>query len=149
MLKLFLDSPEEIPWEALLFVTGDINYGGRVTDDLDRRCLVTTLKSFCSMHTIADDYKFSPSGMYYCPLDGNIDVYRDYIESLPLNADPEVFGMHGNANITYETQESNKIVDTILSIQPRVAGTAGGMTPDQIVLEKAKDFLTNLPENLI
>jgi dynein heavy chain len=148
MLKLFLDSPEEIPWEALLFVTGDINYGGRVTDDLDRRCLVTTLKGFCSMHTIADDYKFSPSGIYYCPLDGNIDVYRDYIDSLPLNVDPEVFGMHGNANITYETQESNKIIDTILSIQPRVAGTAGGMTPDQIVLEKAKEFLTNLPDRL-
>ena len=116
MLKLFLDSPEEVPWDALLFVTGDINYGGRVTDDLDRRCLVTTLKSFCSMHTIADDYKFSPSGLYFCPLDGDIEVYRDYIDSLPLSADPEVFGMHGNANITYETQESNKIIETILSI---------------------------------
>jgi len=44
MLKLFLDSPEEIPWDALLFVTGDINYGGRVTDDQDRRCLMAILK---------------------------------------------------------------------------------------------------------
>lgn len=149
MLKLFLDSPEDIPWDALIFVTGDINYGGRVTDDLDRRCLITTLKSYGSSYTLADDYKFSPSGNYYCPLDGNIEVYRDYIDSLPLNVDPEVFGMHGNANITYETQESNKIIETILSIQPRVAGTAGGMTPDQIVLEKAKEFLTNLPEKLV
>jgi len=33
MLKLFLDATEEIPWEALNFVTGIINYGGRVTDD--------------------------------------------------------------------------------------------------------------------
>jgi dynein heavy chain len=47
MLKLFLDSPEDIPWDALLFVTGHINYGGRVTDDNDRKCLLTILEKFC------------------------------------------------------------------------------------------------------
>lgn len=107
---------------------------------------MSTLKVYCCPEALRDDYRYSPSGIYYAPADGNIDVYRDYIEGFPLNADPEVFGMHGNANIAYESQESNKIVETILSIQPRVAGSAGGMTPDQIVLEKAKNFLENLPE---
>lgn len=41
------------------------------------------------------------------------------------------------------------MIETILSIQPRVAGGGGGLTPDQIVLEKSKDFLENLPELLI
>ena len=132
-----------------MFVTGDINYGGRVTDDLDRRCLLSILQNYCCPESLRDDYRFSPSGIYYAPPDGPIDVYRDYIDNMPLNADPEVFGMHGNANISYESQESNKIVETILSIQPRVATAAGGMTPDQIVLEKAKDFLENLPEELL
>jgi dynein heavy chain len=40
------------------------------------------------------------------------------------------------------------MIETILSIQPRVAGGGGGLTPDQIVLEKSKDFLENLPELL-
>jgi dynein heavy chain len=148
MLKLFLESQDEIPWDALLFVTGDINYGGRVTDDLDRRCLLSILKLYCSPEALKDDYKFSPSGLYYAPADGKIELYRDYIEGFPLNADPEVFGMHGNANISYESLESNKIIETILSIQPRVAGGGGGLTPDQIVLEKSKDFLEQLPELL-
>jgi len=43
MLKLFLEEQEDIPWDALVFVTGHINYGGRVTDNNDRRCLLTTL----------------------------------------------------------------------------------------------------------
>lgn len=46
MLKIFLDEQEEIPWEALVYVTGIINYGGRVTDDNDRRCLITTLEKY-------------------------------------------------------------------------------------------------------
>lgn len=33
-----------MPWEALAYVTGQINYGGRVTDAMDRRCLIETLE---------------------------------------------------------------------------------------------------------
>lgn len=124
-----------------MYIVGEINYGGRVTDELDQRCVSSVLKIYCSAEALKDDYKFSPSGLYYAPADGKIEVYRDYIENFPLNADPEVFGMHGNANITYESQESNNMIETILSIQPRVSGGGGGLTPDQIVLEKSKEFL--------
>ena len=65
-----------------------------------------------------------------------------------MNDPPEIFGLHENANITYQRAESNKMIETILSIQPRLATAAGGMTPDEIVLEKAKDFLDSLPELL-
>mmetsp|Transcript_26790 Transcript_26790/g.4810 ORF Transcript_26790/g.4810 Transcript_26790/m.4810 type:complete len:82 (+) Transcript_26790:441-686(+) len=44
-LKGFLDR-DEIPWDAIKFITGEINYGGRVTDELDRKCLMATLNSF-------------------------------------------------------------------------------------------------------
>ena len=43
-LRMFLDEQPQIPWAALLYVTGDINYGGRVTDDLDRRLIRCILK---------------------------------------------------------------------------------------------------------
>lgn len=38
--------------------------------------------------------------------------------------------MHENANITYQNQESGKIMETILSIQPRISSAASGKTPD-------------------
>jgi dynein heavy chain len=101
MLKIFLDDQDEIPWEALLYVTGQINYGGRVTDDWDRRCLLTLLKKFSCNDILEDSYKFSESGVYYAPVDGSIDLYRKYIDELPLIDNPEVFGLHENANITY------------------------------------------------
>jgi dynein heavy chain len=101
MLQLFLDSQDEVPWDALIFVTGHINYGGRVTDDNDRICLIKSLQKYCSADSLREGFKFSGSGIYYSPADGNIDVYKDYIESLPLNDNPEIFGLHDNANINY------------------------------------------------
>ena len=72
MLKLFLDDQEEIPWEALVFVTGHINYGGRVTDDNDRRCLLVTLQRYYCVENLEDGYIYSDSGRYYCPPFGSL-----------------------------------------------------------------------------
>ena len=44
------------------FLTADINYGGRVTDDVDRRTMNTILADFVDPGVLSDDYKFSPSG---------------------------------------------------------------------------------------
>lgn len=76
--------------------------------------------------------------MYFVPEYGNLKSYLSYISNLPSFEDPEVFGMHENANITYQNQESNKIMETILSIQPRIsAGGSGGKSPDEIVMQMA------------
>lgn len=57
------------------------------------------------------------------PAIGDLESYKDYIEKLPIVDDPEVFGMHENANINYQSQESDKIIQTILSIQPRLTSS--------------------------
>lgn len=82
---------------------GQITYGGRVTDMWDQRCLTTILKLFFSPPTLEPDYKYSQSGIYYCPApEKRLDAYRDYVDSWPVIEDPEVFGMHENANIAFE-----------------------------------------------
>ena len=64
-LKMFLDEQDEIPWPALQYVTGDINYGGRVTDDLDRRCIRVILRQYYTPALVeSEGYKFSRSGIY-------------------------------------------------------------------------------------
>ena len=146
MLKMFLDDQDDVPWDALIYVTGHINYGGRVTDDWDRICLLTTLKIFYSTDILEDSYRFSNSGIYYAPAFGDIAFYRDYIEKLPLQELPELFGLHDNANITFQQQESDKIVTTVLQIQPRESSTAGGKTPDEIVMDLASELIKNLPQ---
>ncbi len=45
--------------------------------------------------------RFSNSKPYYIPKLGNHASYLQYFENLPIRDDPEVFGMHENANINY------------------------------------------------
>jgi len=40
------------------------------------------------------------------------------------------------------------MVEKVLSIQPRVGGGGGGLTPDEVVLEKSKAIKENIPANL-
>jgi len=46
-------------------------------------------------------YNFSSSGNYYSPDDLELEAVRSYIENLPPEDEPEVFGLHFNSNITF------------------------------------------------
>jgi len=148
ILHNMLELDGEIPWDTLLFVIGHINYGGRVTDDWDRRNLLAILERYVSPQILDPDYEFSTSGNYKCPPNsdtGTVEDFRAFVSSFPLTELPEVFGMHENANISFMQQESDKIVSVVLSIQPREAGGGTGKGPEEIVAEMAEDQVTRLP----
>jgi dynein heavy chain len=156
VLKQFLLEQPVLPWDALRYVTGQINYGGRVTDDWDRRCLMTILQRFYAPPAIEDNAQFSGSGVYFCPPPSDLDVLKAYVDTLPLNDPPEVFGMHMNANITFQAQESDSMLKVALALQPRTTGAASAAdgseeevkSPDMIVAELAADIAGRLPEQL-
>jgi dynein heavy chain len=148
-LQMFLNKYEEVPFAALIYLTGHCNYGGRVTDDWDRRTLLTILNKFyCNDIIQQDKYKFSESGIYYAPPDGEYESYLEYIRSLPIITDPEVFGMHENANLAFQTQETYTLITTILEVQPRLASSGGGKTNDEIVYDLADNILNRIPDIL-
>jgi dynein heavy chain len=78
-LQIFIDEyPDKVPFEALRYLTGECNYGGRVTDKHDRECLEQILLDFFCDNILDDDYTFSPSGTYYAPKHGNYNSYIEY-----------------------------------------------------------------------
>ncbi|KAJ8000573.1 hypothetical protein DPEC_G00181790 [Dallia pectoralis] len=146
-LNLYCQSGH-IPWDALVYITGEITYGGRVTDAWDQRCLRTVLKGFFSPVILDPGYTFSPSGVYYAPETDCLSDYKTYIESLPLIDGPEIFGMHENANLAFQRLETVTLINTILEVQPRSSAHGAGKSNDQIVNELADSILAKIPERL-
>lgn len=86
--------------------------------------------------------------MYYSPPydeDAPAESFTEYIDSLPRNADPEVFGMHDNANITSALNETYGVFDLILSLQPRASAGGAGSSRDDVIMKSAQDILRDLP----
>uniref|UniRef100_A0A670IKK4 Dynein axonemal heavy chain 1 n=1 Tax=Podarcis muralis TaxID=64176 RepID=A0A670IKK4_PODMU len=129
-LKMFLDEYENIPYKVLKYTAGEINYGGRVTDDWDRRCIMNILEDFYNPDVLNPEFSYSESG---------------YIKSLPLNDMPEIFGLHDNANITFAQNETFALLGAIIQLQPKTS-TAGGRSREEIVEETSKDILEKVPE---
>ena len=68
----------------------------------------------------------------------------EWITNLPLNAYPEVFGLHENADITCAQNETFEILGTLLMLQPKVSG-GGGMSRDEQLTALAQDILKRIP----
>lgn len=106
-LSIFVDeNPDKVPISALRYLVGDCNYGGRVTDEYDRRTLAVLMSDYFSDEMYDDDHKFSPSGIYFAPKHGDAESYIKYTQQLPQFPNPEIFGFHENASITKNINES-------------------------------------------
>ncbi len=145
-LQLFLEDYEQPPFKVLVYTAGHINYGGRVTDDWDRRCQMTLLESFYNPSVMELNHKFSPSGIYTQPPITNYDGYLAYLKSLPLNDTPEIFGLHDNANITFANNETSDLLSCIISTGGGSGtGKGAGGNRDKIIEDLASDILQRVP----
>ncbi|KAA3680725.1 dynein heavy chain, axonemal, partial [Paragonimus westermani] len=146
-LQMFVNEYDKVPYDAIQYMTGECNYGGRVTDERDRRCLTTILRDFLCPTIVTDArYKFSPSGLYFAPHKMEYSEYLEFIKSLPATQNPEVFGMHENVDITRELSETRTLTDSILlTIGQSSSGDGGSGFSDSQLDAIASDILGKIP----
>ena len=103
-----------------------------MTDDYDKRLLCTFTSVWFCPDLLTADFKFFEG--YGIPDCRNLEEYMEFISSLPLQVFvleeenglvmlshaqdiPEVFGLHSNADITYQINTAAGILDQILEVK--------------------------------
>ena len=65
LLKMYLEEQEEVPYDTLRYITGEVNYGGRVTDHWDQRTMNSIISRLICSEMLDDTYRFDNQGKYY------------------------------------------------------------------------------------
>jgi dynein heavy chain, axonemal len=77
-----------------------------------------------------------------------VDTAQDFVDMLrqyPIAPKPEIFGLHDNADITCDQNETYDLFATVLSLQPRVA-SGGGVSRDDAIMAQCQAIVDKLPD---
>ncbi|XP_062284222.1 dynein axonemal heavy chain 8-like [Scomber scombrus] len=138
---------KDVSWVTVRYMLAEVQYGGRVTDDYDKRLLKCFARVWFSKKMFDPAFCFYTG--YKIPVCKTIEEYMEFIQNLPTMDSPQALGLHPNADITYQTNTSAEVLDTITNIQPKESGGGSGATRESIVYSMAEDMLNKLPPNYV
>ncbi|WBY55407.1 dynein heavy chain [Plasmodium yoelii yoelii] len=150
-----------INWESIHYMLAEVQYGGKVTDDLDRELLLTYVQHYFSEDLFKSKPEISDhtnnnnnNANMINSLDKNVPRFSEitnfdnFIESLPNIDTPSVLDLHNNAEITYRVNESRQVLNSILEIQPRDIDHGDEKSMETVVKEMSIEILNKLPEDI-
>lgn len=154
LLKLYLEKSvrnqdDEVPWDSLKYLIGQAMYGGRVTDDFDRRVLVTYLEEFMGdfLFDANNPFFFSKGEFdYKLPSFDMQSQLVQKINELPLIDQPEVFGLNSNSEITYFNDSAREMRSNLIKMSVVGEVSSSPLDNSELILSIQKEILKKTPE---
>lgn len=135
-------------------MVGEVQYGGRITDNLDRELFNSYCQLWLTDAVFQQNYCFNQAVTefhYHIPDASEHSRFMEYIEKMPGNDTPAIFGLHPNADLSFRLLESSLMINTLLDIQPKDAGGGGsGKSREEEVKDKLqKELMPMLPPDYV
>jgi|TARA_B110001469_G_scaffold127089_1_gene146635 dynein heavy chain len=139
-------------FKALQYMVCEVQYGGRITDALDRELMSCYTSLWINEAIFQPNYNFMASVtefIYQVPDAQEHPKYMEYINEMPGTDNPPIFGLHPNADLTFSLKDSIGMINTMLDTQPKDGGGGGGLSREDTVKEKIeKELLPQLPPDI-
>lgn len=147
-----------LSWSTIQYMVAEVQYGGKITDNMDRRLFGTYAAHFMAAKVLEPNFLFNPAHpimkipmdfKYAVPDLPDVEQYRKYISTFPEIDSPEIFGLHPNADLTFRVKEATAMLATLSETQPKQSSGGSGRSMDDVVMEKAGELQSKLPEDYI
>jgi dynein heavy chain len=147
----------EISWPTIKYMISQAQYGGKVTDDMDKRLLCCYAEVLFTPKIFSESFQFEPPEedrvskipgdfTYRVPNFKTVVELRGYADTFPDIDNPEIYGMHPNADLTFRRKEGLALLSTLADTQPKQSGGGGGgLSREDIVYEKAGQLRERTP----
>jgi dynein heavy chain len=153
-------------WGTCQYMHADVQYGSRISDLIDRRMSAFYATAFCNWNVLEDGYEFmgsSASGGPSTPINPipknfsyqmlvapELKDYHAYINTFPESDSPEIFGLHPNADLTFQNKAATSLIDVVSATQPKGGGGGGGgPSREDKVSDECGTMLSRMPEDYI
>lgn len=142
----------QISWKAIVYMVCEIQYGGRITDGIDRE-MFSTYGQLWLTQKVFDEANFNFNSLsdfpYIIPDVQEMPKYHEYINSFPEKDSPTIFGLNISADLTFRINESKHMIDTLIDTAPKSGGGGGGLTKEEQVKEICQRLAKDLPDDFI
>ena len=130
--------PQNIPWQDLQYLFGDIMYGGHIINDFDRTLCAAYMEYFMT-DRLLDEMEMFPflqqsgssggvSFSFKAPAPTTLENYLERIDAQLPDETPMAYGLHPNAEIRYRTILSGDMCKSIYNLME--ADGDGGAGPE-------------------
>ncbi|KAL7671309.1 hypothetical protein ACOME3_006209 [Neoechinorhynchus agilis] len=139
----------KIPIKALKFTAAEINYGGRITDEMDRKVVNELLAKFYNEQVAeSDSYSYDDQGVYinqrrFCEWKKMLD----FMKRLPMDDPVSLLGLDENAKIIRHGNESESISASFITLshKPMIVKRASVIGGESIA-NQMKQILASVPK---
>ncbi|NXE29303.1 DYH17 protein, partial [Ardeotis kori] len=148
VLYNYLEANPKVPWDDLRYLFGEIMYGGHITDDWDRRLCRTYLSEYIHAEMLDGEVYLAPG--FLIPPSLDYKGYHDYVDDNLPPESPYLYGLHPNAEIGFLTVTSDRLLRTVLEMQPKEsdAGGGSGVSREEKASTAVKSVLDEIMEKL-
>lgn len=141
--------------EVINTMVMEIQYGGKVSDNVDREILVAYGSKYFKPSLVNPQ---NTGGEYYLatyvnsgtnelkkirlPVGQDYQNYTNEVETLDTVDSAEIFGLSAYADIACKLKETREVIETLTETRPKEGGlVAGGMSKDDIIQQNCKKRL--------
>ncbi|XP_076762246.1 dynein axonemal heavy chain 7 [Xylocopa sonorina] len=133
-LQNFINNTKYVPFNILLYLIGECNYGGKIQDEFDGRCLKHLLIDYCNSNIIETDQRSYLNHIEeLVPQRYEYQHIIEHIKKIPLDLPPQVFGFNENGVIIRNTMIATEFLSSFLYMTSSTHSINKELQQDQVL----------------